>query len=271
MSERVERQARQLLGKAKALRVPTLVAVPEVVALTPLEFAAAAGIVPDEWQRRALESTARKQLFCCSRQSGKSLTADVFAGHEAVTNPGALVLMLAPSMRQSGELFRTCLALLKRLDVAVPDVVMESTLRVELANGSRIIALPGAEATVRGYGAASMVILDEAARVPDALIAAARPSLAVTNGKLIALSTPAGRRGWFFLEWTAGENWERSSVTAAECPRISAEFLLDEMHALGPRVFDQEYNCQFYDPDSAAFASELIDAAFSDELVPLWS
>lgn len=266
----VERLARRMLREARELDVPTLpdrdVEPPSRVAL-----AEAAGIIPDPWQRVALESTARKLMFNCCRQSGKSTTAALLAVHEAAFTPGALALMLAPSLRQSGELFRTCLQLMKRADVPLPAIVMESALRLELENGSRIIALPGSESTTRGYAAATLVIIDEASRVPDALIAAVRPSLATTNGRLVALSTPAGKRGWYYLEWMNGEGWERSRVVATECARISAEFLADELRSLGPRLYDQEYCCEFFDPDSAVFSSELIERALCANLTPLWS
>jgi hypothetical protein len=36
----------------------------------------------------------------------------------------------------------------------------ESALRAELANGSRIIALPGTEKTVRGYAAADLLVIE---------------------------------------------------------------------------------------------------------------
>lgn len=146
----------------------------------------------------------------------------------------------------------------------------ESALRLELDNGSRIIALPGSEATTRGYSAATLVIIDEAARVPDELIAAVRPTLATTNGRIIALSTPAGKRGWFYLEWASGVGWERTKISAKECPRISKEFLEDEERLLGPHVFEQEYQCQFYDPDSQFFASDLVEQALSGDVAPLW-
>ena len=54
---------------------------------------------------------------------------------------------------------------------------------------------------MRGYAAADLVIIDEAARVEDDLISAFRPMLATSNGRLIALTTPAGKRGWFFDAW----------------------------------------------------------------------
>jgi len=77
-----------------------------------------------------------------------------------------------------------------------PAVTCEGALSVRLANGSRILSLPGTEATVRGFSA-DLLIIDEAARVHDSLYEAVRPMLAVTGGRLVALSAPWGRRGWF--------------------------------------------------------------------------
>jgi hypothetical protein len=80
---------------------------------------------------------------------------------------------------------------------------------MDLPNGSRIEALPGTERTVRGFSGASLLIVDEAARVDDGLVYSVRPMLAVSGGSLMMLSTPFGRRGVFYREWTEGEGWER--------------------------------------------------------------
>lgn len=264
-----DRMARRMLKEARALKVPaSVVEAPEVMPCA--DFALALGLAPDRWQRVAFESTSRKLLFNCCRQSGKSTTAAVLAVHEACSRPGALALMLAPSLRQSGELFRKCLHLIKGADLDLPEIVQESALRLELTNGSRIIALPGSEATTRGYSAATLVVIDEAARVPDELISAVRPSLATTNGRMIGMSTPAGRRGWFYLEWSSGAEWERTSITADEVPRISREFIEDERRSLGPHVFAAEYEGVFHDPDSSVFSTALIEAALTDAVTPLW-
>ncbi len=73
------------------------------------------------------------------------------------------------------------------------------TLRLE--NGSRIVSLPGTEGTVRGFSGVALLIVDEASRVDDALYHAVRPMLAVSHGKLVLLSTPWGKRGFFYREW----------------------------------------------------------------------
>jgi hypothetical protein len=151
-----------------------------------------------------------------------------------------------------------------------PAILSESALRVEFDNGSRVIALPGSESTTRGYSAATLVVIDEAARVPDPLIAAVRPTLATTNGQLIALTTPAGKRGWFYEQWIHGQGWAKTLVTAAECPRITKEFLEDERRELGEWTFAAEYLCEFHDAETAVFASDLIERALSAKLPPLW-
>src|SRR5437899_1120512 len=80
----------------------------------------------------------------------------------------------------------------------------------------------------------------------DALRAAVRPMLSVSRGRLVALSTPRGKRGWFFDAWhDPATAWHRVQVLATECPRIAPEFLAEERRALGERWFRQEYLCGF--------------------------
>jgi len=144
-------------------------------------------------------------------------------------------------------------------------------MRLELANGSRIIALPGTEQTIRGYSGVRLCIVDEAARVDDELFTAVRPMLATTNGRFVALTTPYGKRGWFWDAWSAGEGWERTKVTADQCPRIDADWLADEQRLIGPFQYAQEYQCEWIDVESQFFASDLIDAAISEDVPALWN
>jgi hypothetical protein len=209
-------------------------------------------------------------LFLCSRQAGKSLTAGALALREALLRPGSLVLLLSPTERQSGELFKDkVLRLYRGLGRPVP-AVQESALQLTLANGSRIIALPGKEETVRCYSSVALLIVDEASRVPDILYSSIRPMLAVSQGRLAALSTPFGKRGWFYEAWTGTETWERVRVLAGECPRIPVDFLTEERQALGERWYRQEYECSFEDTIDAVFSSEDIAAALNCGVEPLF-
>lgn len=181
------------------------------LALDPVLVGREAGLDPDPWQARFLRSPAPRILLNCARQSGKSTVTALLAAHTALYQPGSLVLLLSPTQRQSHELFRKALDIYRGLSTAVP-IQQESALRMELANGSRIVSLPGKEETVRGFSGVRLLAVDEAARVPDELYFSVRPMLAVSAGRLVALSTPFGTRGWWFEAWRSEEPWERYRV-----------------------------------------------------------
>jgi len=200
------------------------------------------GITPDPWQADALMSK-ESMIFNCSRQSGKSTTAAIRALHEAVFYPGSQTLIISPSQRQSGELFRKVRELIYKIG---EEMVEDSRTTATFPGGSRIISLPSSESTIRGYSAITLLLIDEASRVSDDIWTAVRPMLATTNGQIIMLSTPAGREGFFADAWENGK-YKKFKVTAHECPRITEDFLKEEKEALGSMMFAQEYLCEFLD------------------------
>src|SRR5262245_37504677 len=110
-----------------------------------------ARMAPDWWQEAVLRDTgATRTLLLCSRQAGKSLTAAALALREALLHPASLVLLLSPTLRQSGELFRDkVLRLYDALGRPVPSVRQTATELV-LGNGSRVLSLPENEGGIRG-------------------------------------------------------------------------------------------------------------------------
>ena len=229
-----------------------------------------AGMTPDPWQAELLCSDSPRILLLCSRQAGKSQTAAAIALRTALLEPDSLVLLLSPTLRQSGELFRSKLLPLYNGLGRPVRAAHETALTLTLRNGSRVVSLPGNESGIRGYSDVALLIIDEAARVPDEFYRSVRPMLAVSQGRLVALSTPFGKRGWFFDEWTGGNDWRRVRITAAECPRIDAEFLEQERQAMGERWFNQEYCCSFEDSVDAVFDYRDIQAALTDDIKPLF-
>ncbi len=151
------------------------------LALDPVLLAEAAGLTPDPWQAAVLRSSAPRVLLNVTRQGGKSTITAVLAVHDALYTPDRLVLLLSPSLRQSSELFKKVLLVYQAAGRPVA-AVTETALHLALANGSRIVALPGKEETIRGFSGVTRLIVDEAARVPDALYYAVRPMLAVSGG-----------------------------------------------------------------------------------------
>ena len=236
-----------------------------------MEFA---GFEPDPWQRRMLRSGSKRLLLLASRQSGKSECAGFLVLHEALFRPESLILLVSRTERQAGELFqKKVVANYNRLGRPV-GAVRELQFSLELANGSRIIALPGDNpATIRCFSGVWMVAVDEAALCLDSLFTAVRPMLGTTDGKMVCLSTPFGRRGWFYEQWTGADpTWERIISRATECPRISREFLAEERRMLGPAMFAQEHCCEFIEAEGQVFSAESIDAIFvGAEDVPILS
>jgi hypothetical protein len=242
-------------------------------ALDPVAFARdRLGFEADEWQTGLLRSSARWVLVNCSRQAGKSTTAGVLALHVALHKPGALILLVAPSLRQASELFRKFAAMRGRLDPA-PALSEDNAFSCTFAGtGSRVLSLPGSEATVRGFSAPTLIVEDEAARVPDDLYRAVRPMLATApTGRLILMSTPAGQVGHFWNEWSeGGPDWHRVMVPADQVPRIDPAFLAAERRALGDAWYRQEYMTEFLQATNQVFRPEDVARMVSVEIEPLF-
>jgi len=232
-------------------------------------FAAALGVAPDLWQARVLRSPSQRIVLNCARQVGKSTVVSALGLHTAIYVPDSLTLLVSPTQRQSQELLKKCLLAYRALGRPV-GAVAESTMQLTLANGSRIVSLPGDATTTRGYSGVTLLIIDEASRVLDDLYTALRPMLAVSGGKLVLLSTPFGKRGFFFDVWTqGGAVWHREEIPAHACPRISPDFLAEERAALG-YYYPQEYENQFLDTTAQLFSSDDIERAVTDDVEPLW-
>jgi hypothetical protein len=173
-----------------------------------------------------------------------------------------------PCERQSAEFLRKAAELLVKVDIK-PKGDGDNKVSLLLPNGSRIVGLPGRETTTRGFSAVSMLLFDEASRVPDEVYQALRPSLAVGGGDLWLMSTPCGQRGFFYETWVGRENWFRVSAKVTECAHISTEFLEEERMEKTADCFAQEYMCEFTASDDAVFDRRLVEAAMDDSVTEL--
>ncbi len=242
---------------------------PPVARLSPVEVATQLGLELDEWQKSLVLDDWRQAVLNCSRQSGKSTVAGLLALTMTVYRPNTLVLVLSPTERQSGLLFRQILRNYRALGHPVAADV-ENRLSLELSNGSAVHALPGSESSVRGFSAVDLLVVDEASRVPDELFHAIRPMLATSGGRTLLLSSPFGRRGFFWKVWETGENWRRTEVKATKVSRIDPEWLKKERNLIGEWAFRQEFLCEFVDNEDQLFRSDLIAAAITDAVTPLF-
>jgi hypothetical protein len=231
----------------------------------------AAHLTPDPWQAQFLRDQSPRRTILACRRSGKSTAAAVDTLVHCLTRPKALALVFSPTRRQSQEFVRSCLDFDQALGRPIARV-RDNLSEVEWANGSRLLSLPDAQRGVVGF-TPTRIVIDEASRVSDVLYKSVRPMLALGAG-LLTLSTPFGKRGWFFDTWSSDNRlslfkWWR--VTAEKCPRITSEFLAEELMELGERWFRQEWMCSFEDSIDAVFSQDVIEGARAEGIEPLFA
>jgi hypothetical protein len=239
--------------------------------LDPVQLALRVGMTPHPWQVDALRSRASRALWLCARQVGKTTTAAIIALHCALYRPGSTVVIASPSQRQSIETFQKVAGFYRQLGKPVA-AVGENLSSLSLESGSRVISVPGGTGgdTIRGL-TVDLAILDEASRLEDALFEAVVPMIGVSDGRLLMLSTPAGRRGVFFDLWErGGTSWERVRVPASASPLWTPRRLEQQLQLLGDYAYRQEFDLAFVSDETQVFPQELLEAALTDAVKPLW-
>lgn len=179
-----------------------------------------------------------------------------------LTHRDALAMVFTPTLRQSMEYVRH-VRLFDRAAGQPVKVERSAGTILEWANGSRLMALPDRQQGVVGF-TPTKIVIDEASRVSDVLYLSLRPMLALGRAELELLSTPFGKRGFFFdiVNTPArAARFRQWQVPASRCPRISREFLAEEMVELGERWYRQEYDLAFNDSVDSVFTASVIEAA----------
>jgi hypothetical protein len=124
--------------------------------------------------------------------------------------------------------------------------------RLTLYNDSRIVGVVGEEDVV-GAENIRLVVIDEAARVSVDVFRAVVPMLALSNGRMVCLSTPFGKRGFFYEAWVkGGSDWERIEVPGERVVpfRRGYRSLLEMERGAGDEGwFRREYCCSFEEVD----------------------
>ena|SRR5215831_7266586 len=145
------------------------------------------GKAPDPWQEQLLRSRSKQVIINAGRQIGKSTVVAAAALHTCLYQPGSLVLVIAPSQRQSRELFIKIHDFLSKLEPA-EELEEETKLSFMMQNGSRAVVLPGDGRTIRGYSSPALILMDEAAFIPDEVFDATIPMLAASpEGRIFLL------------------------------------------------------------------------------------
>ncbi len=214
----------------------------------------------DPIQLEILRSPAQFIALCCHRQWGKTQCAALKVAHLALHRPGAEIILVAPSLRQSGALFRAIYQFFSALEIPVQRDGLNRFSMV-LPNGSHIVAIPNTSDTIRGFSNVHLFIIDEAAFIKDETYRAVFPFIAASNGNMLLLSTPHGQTGFFYRAVNEPKNGFVSyQVRASESQRLSPKFLAMAKLELGD-AYAQEFECDFTMGAEQIFDRALIDQA----------
>ena len=198
------------------------------------------GVEPLNWQEEFLRAHRGASILALTaRQAGKTTTAAWAIANAALFVPGSLSVVACPAQRQSAEAVRRVReAVIK----AGSKLEADNVYGLELTNGSRVLALPGSDDSIRGLTVDAWIVADEAARLSDDLIAALRPMRARRPGARLAMLSTAWRRtDPFWMAWDSDEpSWMRLKATA-DVVAFDREFLEEERRTLGEEVFKREY------------------------------
>jgi len=199
------------------------------------------GVKPADWQEKFLQAPRGASIaVLTARQVGKTTVAGWAIAHSMLYQPRSLSVIACPAQRQSAEAVRR----VKETLLAVgAELKTDNVYGVELENGSRVMALPGSDDSVRGLTVGGWIIADEAARLTEDLIAAVRPMRArKPEARFAMLSTAWSRTDPFWTVWSNGdESWLRLKATADVCGLYTEEQLAQERRALGEIRFNREF------------------------------
>jgi hypothetical protein len=198
-------------------------------------------VTPAPWQDIFLRvPRGASVLALTARQVGKTTVAAWSLAHTALMQPGSLSIIACPALRQSAEAVRRVRGCLEQLGTTFTSL---NVFGLELANGSRVLALPGSDDSIRGLTVDGWIIADEAARLTDNLISALRPMRArCPHTRLAMLSTAWSRTDPFWTAWESDNpTWIRLKATADQIDTFSQAYLDEERRNLGEAAFKREY------------------------------
>ncbi len=210
---------------------------------------------PFDYQQKLLLDNSKRICAVMGRQTGKSTTIAAKAIHYVLINPYSRALVVSPTLRQSLLLFEKILSFSEHIRSMIRS---RNRSRIDLKNGSSIIALPcGSGSTIRGY-TATLLILDEAAFIPEHIINNVfLPMISTTNGSIWMISTPYSKEHPFYRAYNSSE-WSVYKVPSSSNPLIKQSFLDEQRRFIGELAFMQEYSAEFIDDIDTFFPSNLV-------------
>nr|MDQ2686639.1 terminase family protein [Armatimonadota bacterium] len=244
---------------------------------------------PHPRQREFFCATAQVRIAACGRRWGKTaclgVDAATLALDELAHGRACRQLIVAPSEGQArllGEEIRQRIqsaldAQTEATDGVKMTVRRKSGLTLTLTRPSGGAAPFEAWAMCRTAGIdgaglrglwAHRIIVDEAARVPDAVLSdVLLPMLADVGGEYVLASSPFGRRNGFYRLWTRGMfrdpspdvvavTYESFQCPTRDNPNLDGSFLDAQREEMGEAAFAEEFEAEFSEDGGSVFPGD---------------
>ena len=214
-----------------------------------------------DYQKTFMRDKSKKIIVNSGRQIGKTTQCAAKAIHVAISISNQEILIVAPTQRQAGILFLRIKELIYGSQFSVilrTMIVRETHTQIWFSNGSKIYAVTsGYDGTkIKGYSP-TLLLFDETALISDACFVNIEPSLAVTKGTVIKLSTPLMGGGAFYESWM-DDDYSKHYIKSEQCPKITKKFLDKQREIMSEEDYLREYEAKFVMGTDKFFSRELV-------------
>jgi len=216
----------------------------------------------NEGQRAMVEGLNNKRFWVqiAGRRTGKSYAAALLA-FAKLLEPNQQVMVVAPNFTLSSIIWDYVTDLIKQMGIEV-DKFNQKDKVVKLINGSifRLLSANNRDSLVGR--AANLLIIDEAAIIPDDeyFLRDLRPALSTfTDSRCLWISTPRGKGNYLYNYYMRGQDpenypdWGSAIYTWRSNPMLSEKDIAEAKRTMTRALFLQEYECEWTTTESQIY------------------
>jgi hypothetical protein len=199
-----------------------------------------------------------------SRQTGKTTTIALFSIYFALNNDKTTTLIIAPTQRQSSELFDRMRNFAEYSGLTSGLIKSSTRTEIRWNNGSIIRCLPTGDFgyTIKGQ-TAHLLILEESPFIKDSVVnEVIMPMIAATDGSVIQIGTPFSKN--HFFEASMSDKYAVHKYNYKHCPLIKEDFIEEQKNNLTSLEFSTEYLAEFIEDSDCYFPRELLNSCIFD-------